>query len=188
MPNTNPWVDRVWREFRARALTRGQRDALLCLRTFKGRHGDCWPAQATVAKRARCCARTVQRALDTGRQLGLVVWKERRKWSGWRWLRTSSEYRFLVPTGPVAPREIPKKPCVYTTGHFVRGGEAELVSKKETTPSMAQERRALDVVTANPWWFATAQAALAQRRAVITERMLRNKTPGPTSAASVNSM
>jgi hypothetical protein len=42
-------------------------------------------------------------ALRQARHLGLVDWSERRIRAGWRWLRTSNLYRFMVPTEPAAP-------------------------------------------------------------------------------------
>jgi Helix-turn-helix domain len=106
------YQQRVWKEFQAGNLTRSARDVLLTLATFRGRGGALWPSHATLADRCRCCVRTVQRALEAGRDLCLVTWSERRIRSGWRWLRTSNLYRLLVPLLPVA-----------TTGHLGRRGE-----------------------------------------------------------------
>jgi hypothetical protein len=183
--NTNAWIARIWAEFHARNLTPGQRDTLLCLNSFRGRHGDCWPSHETVAKRARYCIRTVHRALNTARQLGLINWKERRKWSGWRWLRTSNEYRFLVPTGPIERREIPKKPRVQTTGHFCSGEESVKVSKNETVRSLAQERRTLDAVTNDPAWLQSSRKAVAQVQSAMEERLLKRWNTRQKSAALI---
>jgi hypothetical protein len=101
MPNASPWTARVWQEFRAGNLTRAYRDVLLTLRTFRGHGGHCWPSHATLADRAECCVRTVQRALTQAQHLGLVDWVERRVRAGWRWLRSSNLYRFLTPAAPV---------------------------------------------------------------------------------------
>jgi hypothetical protein len=97
----SPWTARVWQEFRAGNLTRAYRDVLLTLRTFRGHGGHCWPSHATLADRAECCVRTVQRALAQAQHLGLVDWVERRVRAGWRWLRTSNLYRFVTPAAPV---------------------------------------------------------------------------------------
>jgi hypothetical protein len=43
----------------------------------------------------------VQRALAAAQVLGLVDWAERRVRAGWRWLRSSNLYRFVVPDGAV---------------------------------------------------------------------------------------
>ena len=98
-----PWIARVWADYRAGNLTRANRDVLLTLYTFRGAGGQCWPSHATLADRARCCTRTVQRALQQGQHLGLVDWAERRVRAGWRWLQTSNLYRFLTPQAPVQP-------------------------------------------------------------------------------------
>ena len=72
------WTARVWAEFRAGNLTRVWRDVLLTLKTYRGHGGLICPSHATLAERARCSVRTVQRALAMGRRLGLVSWSERR--------------------------------------------------------------------------------------------------------------
>jgi hypothetical protein len=136
-----PWTTRVWLEYRAGNLTRAARDVLLTLHTFRGIGGQCWPSHATLAERARCCIRTVQRALAQAQALGLVSWAERRVRAGWRWLRTSNLYRFVVPATSVQlePR-LCARPLrghrigrivlpILTTGHCGRGGESQ--RKKE---------------------------------------------------------
>jgi Helix-turn-helix domain len=103
MPSPQPtWTARIWAEYRAGNLTRAARDVLLTLHTFRGTGGACWPSHETLADRANCCTKTVQRALRQARELDLIHWAERRVRAGWRWLRTSNLYRFLVPEGPVA--------------------------------------------------------------------------------------
>ena len=99
------WTARIWAEYRAGYLTRAARDVLLTLHTFRGTGGRCWPSHATLADRARCCTRTVQRALQQAQGLGLVDWCERRVRAGWRWLRTSNLYRLGVPSAPVQAGE-----------------------------------------------------------------------------------
>ena len=65
------WFSRVYREFEAGNLTRGYRDVLLALGRFDGPVGI-FPSHRTLAARARCGIRTVQRALQAARRLGLV--------------------------------------------------------------------------------------------------------------------
>jgi hypothetical protein len=132
-----PWSDRIWREFRAGNLTRSWRDVLLTLATFRGSGGLICPSHATLAERARCCVRTVQRALAHAERLGLVVWAERRVRASWRWLRTSNAYRLLVPLAPVQAGLRPLWPRRATTGQDCRGGESE--SKKEALKTMLAE-------------------------------------------------
>jgi hypothetical protein len=126
MSNDKPaWTTRVWQEFRAGNLSRGQRDVLLCLHSFRGTGGVAWPSHATLADRAKCCTRTVARALAQAQALSLVSWAERRVRAGWRWLRTSNRYRFAVPEGPITAAPWLK----HTTGLRVRIGES--LRKKE---------------------------------------------------------
>jgi len=132
------WRARIWREFHADNLTRGYRDVLLTLRTFRGTGGLCVPAHATLADRAGCSVRTVQRALMQAQVLDLVSWTERRVRAGWRWLRTSNAYRLAVPDGPVQPgMRMPfsrSAICPATTGQSDRGGEN--LSKKGALQDM----------------------------------------------------
>ncbi len=154
------WTNRVWHEFRAGNLTRNYRDVLLTLRTFRGTGGLCVPAHATLADRARCSVRTVQRALVQAQVLDLVSWTERRVRAGWRWLRTSNAYRLAVPDGPVqlgmrAPFLRPAT-CPATVGQTVRGGES--LSKKAALQEMLAATAGLPDL-------------LARRRATIEGRV-----------------
>jgi hypothetical protein len=96
------WTDRIWREYRAGNITRSYRDVLLTLHSYRGKGGRCWPAYATIAERAVCGIRTVARAIQHARLLGLLDWQERRRQSGWRLVRSSNWYQFLQPNQPVA--------------------------------------------------------------------------------------
>src|SRR6185437_3947167 len=150
------WTDRVWREFRAENLTRAYRDVLLTLRTFRGAGGLIIPAHATLADRAKCCVRTVQRALAQGARLGLVSWAERRLRAGWRWLRTSNNYRLAVPGEPVQRGLRPIWPRRATTGQLGRGGESQ--KKEEAWEEMRRAASALPDL-------------LAMRRATMASRL-----------------
>jgi hypothetical protein len=130
LPPESPWKARVWAEFRAGNLTRAYRDVLLTLRSFRGRDGACWPSHETVADRMRGSAKTVWRALQRARELGLVEWAERRIRRGWRWLRTSNAYRMILPDTPVAHRSEVLSHCgtklpPATNGHSVCGDKQE---------------------------------------------------------------
>ena len=96
--NLKHWRERVWREFRANNLTRGERDVLLTLSHWGA---EAWPSHQTLADRARCSIRTVQRTLTAGAELGLVQWFARRVRRGWRSLRTSNFYRLTLAAGKV---------------------------------------------------------------------------------------
>jgi hypothetical protein len=121
-----PWTTRIWLEYRAGNLTRAYRDVLLTLRTFRSTGGACWPSHETLAERANCCTKTVQRALRQARELDLIRWVERRVRAGWRWLQTSNLYTFTTPAGPVQPGM--RAPRTALTD--IRAGKGR-VSKKE---------------------------------------------------------
>lgn len=142
--------NRVWQEFHAGNLTRAYRDVVLTLATFRGHGGLICPSHTTLAERAKCCVRTVQRALAQALKLGLVSWTERRVRAGWRWLRTSNSYRLTTPHGPVQPGlRLPRRRRA-TTGQEVRGGESlshkgalrEAVRDAAALPDLLAMRRA----------------------------------------------
>jgi Helix-turn-helix domain len=148
-----PWTTRIWQEFRAGNLTRAARDVLLTLHTYRGAGGAAWPSHATLADRANCCPRTVQRALQRARELDLVHWAERRVRAGWRWLRTSNLYRFVMPTAPVRP--CPRAPASLTDSE---AGEGR-VSKKEALEEMLRAAAAApDLLAARRATFAAGRA------------------------------
>jgi hypothetical protein len=133
-----------------------QKDVLLTLATYRVRGGSIHPSHETIAGRVGCCVRTVRRALETAREIGLVSWCERRVRSGWRALRASNRYMLTVPTGPAEPRQA-------TTGLKVR-----TIFKRKILTSSSDS-------VVPPADRAEALAALARRRDVIEERLLRNK-------------
>jgi hypothetical protein len=136
-----PWTTRIWQEFRAGNLTRAYRDVLLTLHTFRGTGGACWPSHETLADRANCCTKTVQRALRQARELDLIRWVERRVRVGWRWLQTSNLYTFTTPAGPVqAGMRAPRTARVALTD--IRAGEGR-ASKKEALEERCGRRPGL---------------------------------------------
>lgn len=170
MPEAQPWTTRVWHEFRAGNLTRTYRDVLLTLRTYRGHGGLMVPAHATLADRAGCSPRTVQRALLAARQLGLVSWTERRVQASWRWLRTSNSYRLLMPDEPVQPGQRALWPRhIRTNCQSGEGGES--ISKKEALREMLQEAAAMPDL-------------LAMRRAAQEAKWLTSEKSGPTVGAN----
>lgn len=143
------WRAAVWAAHKAGSLTRASRDVLLTLATFRGPGGRIWPAHARLAERVRCSVKTVGRALEAARSLGLVSWQAIR----WRaatgaWRRKSNLYRLAVP--PI--------------GHFGREGEKP-ERKQLRGRSVAQQIAALGV----PSDVAAARAALAE----VAERRAR---------------
>jgi hypothetical protein len=97
--------------------------------------------------------RTVQRALQAARGLGLVEWTERRIRAGWRSLKTSNLYRLLMPEGAVQQRSA-------TTGQFGRGEEtkekkgARESSKGVLAAMLAEATRMPDLLAARRQAFA----------------------------------
>ncbi len=166
MPKAS-WTDRVWSEFRCGNLTRAYRDALLTLGTFRGEGGLCLPSHATLANRAHCSTKTVQRALRQAQLLGLVSWTERRVRAGWRWLRTSNAYRLVVPEGAVRPGLRAPFPRRATGGQSGRGGES--LSKQEADRGrMAALAEFMREAAGMPDLLAARRAAMAAK--LLAER------------------
>ena len=64
------WFSRVHREYEAGNLTLNYREVLLILGRFHACRFGIFPSHQTLATRARCSVRTVQRALQAARELG----------------------------------------------------------------------------------------------------------------------
>jgi hypothetical protein len=96
-----PWFSRIHREFEAGTLTRAYRDVLLELGRFDRCRLGIFPSHRTLAARARCGVRTVQRALQAARRLGLVEWTGTRVRAAWRSLCGPNRYVLKVPAGAV---------------------------------------------------------------------------------------
>ena len=70
----------------------------------------------------RCSVRTVQRALEAARALGLVDWSAQRVRAAWRLLRGPNRYVLKYPTGAVKPGPHgPGNQGRATTGQVGRG-------------------------------------------------------------------
>jgi hypothetical protein len=149
MPATCPWTARVWGEYRQSNLTRSHRDVLLTLKTFRGQGGIVCPSHETLADRADCGVRTVQRALRQAEHLGLVSWVERRVKAAWRWLRTSNRYFLRLPETPIAAGMRIYDRAKSTNGQGGAGGECkfkkealrELLAKAARLPDLLAMRR-----------------------------------------------
>lgn len=161
MPTPSPWIARIWAEFRAGNLTRAYRDVMLTLATFRGAGGLICPSHATLAVRAKCCVKTVQRALAMADQLGLVSWAERRAQSGSKWVRTSNTYRLLAAVGTVQSGQRHRWKWQKPSNGQSDLGEEKLdsLSKKKVLEAMYREA-------------ATLPDLLSARRAVIEKRGL----------------
>jgi helix-turn-helix protein len=133
----NTWKSEVWHQFRARELTPLHRDVLLWLPKFRGRGGLIFPSHETLAAKARCCVRTVQRALNAAAALGLVAWLERRKPAVWGTERTSNLYTL---TG--------KNPGKQPTGQQGRVASQENLFFLTAAPDSTEARASLAKVRA----------------------------------------
>jgi len=71
-------------------------DRFLLFGFYNPRTGQCFPSHQTVATKARCGVRTVQRALKSAREDGLIQWAHGLARDGWRVLRTSNRYAFAA--------------------------------------------------------------------------------------------
>ncbi len=92
--------ERVKAELHVKNLTRAAKDIAFVLSGYPS-HSFCWPSHATIAARAECSVRTVQRALDRLKMLGLVDWTHRYRPGRGRGHRTSNTYRLAVPVEAV---------------------------------------------------------------------------------------
>jgi hypothetical protein len=134
------WNTEVWQAFRADDLTRARRDVLLCLPKFRGRGGLIFPSHEAIAARAKCCAKTVQRALADARERGQIRWVERRKRAGLGTERTSNLYTLIV-----------KNPGKPPTGQGVRVASQEnpfFLTVAAELPDAAESRAALARIAA----------------------------------------
>jgi hypothetical protein len=95
------WFSRLKREYEAGNLPAKQYLVLCELGRFDACRLGIFPSHRTLAARARCGVRTVQRALQAARRLGLVEWAETRVRAAWRALRGPNRYVLRVPASPV---------------------------------------------------------------------------------------
>jgi Helix-turn-helix domain len=151
------WTARIEAEFAANNLTRGWRDALIALASFRGHGGEIFPSQASVAARAQCSERTVRRAIAMAVVLGLVVVLPRRRWVRGRYVRTSNRYVIGVPDRAVAPGQRPPWPCRASTGQIGQRQEKE------------ERKAALDAVLREA---AAAPDLLAMRREAMARGLI----------------
>jgi hypothetical protein len=112
------------------------------------------PAHATLADDAVCSARTVHRACDPMRGLGLIRWTRRLVRSGPYVAQTSNAYE-LTPAGTATP--LPSGGTRIGDGQ--KGRQTNFVAITYCPP---------------PHEIAAAQAALARARAVMEQRLLGN--------------
>ena len=96
---------------RERRITPAALAVGLALLEFVGRDSTCWPSHNTLSKRSGPAIRTVQRALDSLRDAGMLCWQARRA----RWNRRMSNlYTLLLPatlTAKVHAIRVPRALC-----------------------------------------------------------------------------
>jgi hypothetical protein len=140
-PLLSSWFSRIHREYEAGNLTLHYREVLLVLGRFHTCRFGIFPSHQTLATRARCSVRTVQRALQAARGLGLLDWAARRVKAAWRSLRASNRYVLRLPAGPV-------RTPLPTTGQRGRGVTylKEKSGIEETQPVAAAVRQAAQAV------------------------------------------
>lgn len=126
-----------------------------------GVDGQLDPAHATIAGDVGCCCRTVRRALDRLRTLGLLMWQRRLVRVGWRTAQTSNAY--LLALVDVGTLPIPRPPCC----------DGQTVRQTPRVGFVSVQRAA---TTVSPQAQHEARAALArvaaQRQAVVQARLL----------------
>ena len=97
----------------------------------RGRHTPPWPRPAGVS------VRSVQRALQAARDLGLLTWAARRIRAGWRSLSSSNIYRKLMPAGRM-------QTCPRTAGQAGRGTmKKENKGSERSVDALARALRAM---------------------------------------------
>jgi hypothetical protein len=96
------WRRRLELERRAHNLTPARRDCLRALLAFVGEAG-LFPSDAAVAELAGHGVRTVQRARDDARELGLLTWERTRRLVDGRWRQGPNRYTIAIPDRLVCP-------------------------------------------------------------------------------------
>jgi hypothetical protein len=96
-----PWFSRLRREYEAHNITATQYLVLCELGRFDACRFGIFPSHRTLAARARCGVRTVQRALQAARGLGLVEWAATRVRAAWRSLQGVNRYVLKLPATAV---------------------------------------------------------------------------------------
>lgn len=116
-----------------------------------GVDGQLDPSHDTIAGDVGCSPRTVRRALDALKAVGLLLWQRRLVRDGWRTSQTSNSYLLALTENPP-----PNRP-VSCGGQ--NGRETPKVEIQSIQPATTHDVR-------------TAIAALAERRRVIEARLL----------------
>jgi hypothetical protein len=140
---------------RARRLTPLAEHVGMTLLQRLGTDGRCDPSHRCVASDVGCSERTVQRATDTMRSLGLLTWQRRLVRQGWRTSQTSNAYLLCPVAIP------PVISCDRQNGRPTVKKDYMTAAAPLPPPSASE--------------VAVAHAALARRRAAIEGRLLGNR-------------
>lgn len=144
----NIWTVRAELEYRAGRLTAAYLKVGAALLHRLGADGRCDPSHATLADDSGASPRTVRRALNAFREVGLLRWEQRltspQPWpeggpGATRVEQTSNAYELLLPGGPVAPR-VERKSAVSRYRPDC-GGQTGLETPRICIPSSSPELR-----------------------------------------------
>jgi hypothetical protein len=165
------WFSRVYREYEAGNLTPLWRDVLRALGRFDACQFGIFPSHEFLARRVRCSVRTVQRALQAARRLGLVDWTAQRTRASWRLLRASNRYVLKTPEEPVQPGPHgPGNQGRATTGQAGRG-VTQPITKSAQERSSGAIRAMLEAARALPDLLKARRETMEARwRAVLKAR------------------
>jgi predicted DNA-binding transcriptional regulator YafY len=141
----------------ARHLTADHLDVAEALLRRLGVDGRCDPSRATLAADTGACERTVRRALDRLRTLGLVSWHQRIDRAGWRVVQTSNAY-LLMPTAQPNPAPVLAAQKVKSSLGVSRSACPSVAAADRPPPSLAE--------------IAAARAALARRQAAVEAQLM----------------
>ena len=152
------WLARVEAERHAGNLPAQQANVAKALLKYLGEDGRCDPAHATLAAASGAGERTVRRALDSLRELGLLRWERRlvrREWpAGGRGAsraeQTSNAYELLLPTGPLVPRArrpVQRRLPLRCDGQTGRETQLNMIHR-ELPPLSEDERKRLEGIQA----------------------------------------
>lgn len=86
----------IWKHHDMKNITRGEFMVLTALANFPEKNGVRFPSFETLARAARVSLRTAKYAIKAAVALGIVSRTQRSVRNGWRWVRTSNAYRFIV--------------------------------------------------------------------------------------------
>lgn len=137
------WRARLQLHRRAGRLTALHEVIGLALLRRLGEDGRLDPTHETIADDAACSTRTVRRALDALRDLGLVVWVRRLVREGWRAAQTSNGYRLTTGSPVALPPPRRRRACDGQDGRGTRLESLSLTSPPPDPGAVLAAREAL---------------------------------------------